>query len=373
MKRLSYLVFFSLFLLLTLSPCRAAGEPSDGWTARLPEAVADQFPDAVAEKSAEGDLPGAAAALDVGFFASFFSRSFALALEKDGPALATLFAAVLLAALIAAFAESAGPGVGRALHFASGFCTVLAALQLLHPVWQAVSDALSVIGLILKSLLPAVTALGAAAGEPTAAAVHGVWISLLLTLLEQLCEAVLAPLFGVCFGFVLLTAFSRFSDMPDLAGAAGSVSRLFTLFAALIGAALSAVLTGQSVLARRSDGLLLRSLKFASGNLIPVVGGALSEATSHYLASLSVIRSAAGTITAGALIVSILPILLRLFLCRAGLALAGTLAGLFGCAGESAALREAAVLPDLALALLSLCAVLFLIQLGVFAVSAVPA
>lgn len=369
MKRLPLCIFF-LCLLLAL-PCRAEGtegligELYDG----LPSEAVDALPDELSEGLKE-EGGTAVRLLDASFFLNFFSTSLQAALGECGEPLLLLFGCVMLAAFLHTLADTAGGESGRAIAFASGLGVTLACFEVIRPLWEAASSLLDTMGLIVKSSLPVMTAIGSASGAVSGTVVHATWLTVLLTLLEQLGDAILSPLLSVCCGFILVCAVSRAAGASDLGGTVRAIRSAFLLFLSLLTTVLVAVMSFQTVLAKSSDSALLRSVRFASGSAIPIIGGALSEAASSYLGSLAVIRSAAGTLVAASLVVAALPLLLRLFFCRMGFSLIATMADILGDGKSSAVVKEAASVLELLLSMMALLSVLFILIAGVFASAA---
>lgn len=103
-----------------------------------------------------------------------------------------------------------------------------------------------------------------------------------------------------------------------MSGVSGELKKALTFLLAAAGTVFTTVMAHQTALAKSADSVALRSLKFASGNMIPVIGGALGEAADGYLAGVSLIRSASGTLAAAAVISYVLPALLKIAVLRAG-------------------------------------------------------
>lgn len=363
-----YLIFSVLLLLALSLSCRAVTpeEAIADYYNTLPPAVADAIPSEVAKQLEEGDAT-ATARLDATYLFDFLGATLTGTLRESLPSLMTLLGTVLLAALLRALSLTVGDTAGKALRFATGLSLILALLRVVKPAWQQATDTITGMGLLSKSVLPLITLLGTASGSVSSSTVHATWLTALLTLLEQLGETILPTLFGIAFGFLLLSLFLRLTESGDLSGLVGSIKTIFTVLLTGIGTALSAVMTFQGVLAKSSDTVLLRSIKFASGHLIPVVGSTLSETAGSYLASLGLVRSAAGTLVALSLLLFVIPPIGNLLVCRLGFLLASTVAGILGCSQEGDTIREAAALLDLALATVAILSGIFLLLAGVFA------
>lgn len=340
----------------------------------LPSEVADALPEGLEKELAGGSEEQGqitSSLLDVSFFSKLLTTSLRVALGECASPLLLLGGCVILASLLQVFAEGVGHESRRAISFAALLAMTLAVYEVLSPLWEASLITLETIGVIIKSSLPVMTAIGSASGAAAGTTVNATWLSLLLSLLEILTESVLAPLFSICLGFLLISSVSRAGGISELGGTVKAIRSTFLLLLSVISTVLVAAMSFQSVLAKSSDTVLLRSVKFASGTAIPIVGGALSEAASTYLSSLAVVRSTAGTLVATSLVICLLPLCLRLLLCRAGFSLLATMAEILGDNRSGSLLREAAALLELLLAMLALIGVVFVFFVGVFAASAV--
>ncbi|MBQ4065956.1 MAG: hypothetical protein IJD10_07635 [Clostridia bacterium] len=369
MKRL----LLPLFLLLLLAlPCHAAPpeEAVKDLYDSLPPDVADALPEGLEEQWKE-DAPTAAASLDIAFLFNAVGGFFTKAVKDSVGPLIALAGTLLLSAFLHTFSNTTGEIAGRTTAFASQIAVLLAVFQTVKPLWDQTANTVKSIGLLTKTTVPAMTALCVASGSLSSSAVQATWLSALLALTEQLTETVLMPLFGIAFGFLVVSLFTRHTEGGDLTGVVSGIKGAYTLLLTVFGTVLTVIMTYQSVLAQSADTVLLRSLKFASGIAIPVVGGALSETAGSYLASLSLLRSSTGILSAVAVLLCVFPPILSLLIYRFAFSVLASFAGILGCHAEGEAVREAAGLFDLALATVAIVGAVFLILAGVFASTAV--
>ena len=271
--------------------------------------------------------------------------------------------------LLSALLNSAGAAAagGEAVALSSAVSVTVTLFGAITPLFKLTSDTLSGIGLIIKGILPVMTGIYAMSGNITAASVNSTWLMLLLTFLETLTESLLMPLLCTCTGFIAVTTLSRFTGAPDMSGVSGELKKALTFLLAAAGTVFTTVMAHQTALAKSADSVALRSLKFASGNMIPVIGGALGEAADGYLAGVSLIRSASGTLAAAAVISYVLPALLKIAVLRAGLSAVAAGAEIMGRGKEAAVVREAGEVLGIAVALICTASVLSVIAVGVFA------
>ena len=354
--RRALLVIAALILLL---PLRAGAEGVSDMYGALPDGVRDSLPDRLENDISENG-ESAVASLGAEYIASLAASALKAAFAYSVKPLAAVIGVLLLSALL----NSAG---GEAVALSSAVSVTVTLFGAITPLFKLTSDTLSGIGLIMKGILPVMTGIYAMSGNITAASVNSTWLMLLLTFLETLTESLLMPLLCTCTGFIAVTTLSRFTGAPDMSGVSGELKKALTFLLAAAGTVFTTVMAHQTALAKSADSVALRSLKFASGNMIPVIGGALGEAADGYLAGVSLIRSASGTLAAAAVISYVLPALLKIAVLRAGLSAVAAGAEIMGRGKEAAVVREAGEVLGIAVALICTASVLSVIAVGVFA------
>lgn len=359
--RRALLVIAALILLL---PLRAGAEGVSDMYGALPDGVRDSLPDRLENDISENG-ESAVASLGAEYIASLAASALKAAFAYSVKPLAAVIGVLLLSALLnSAGAAAAG---GEAVALSSAVSVTVTLFGAITPLFKLTSDTLSGIGLIMKGILPVMTGIYAMSGNITAASVNSTWLMLLLTFIETLTESLLMPLLCTCTGFIAVTTLSRFTGAPDMSGVSGELKKALTFLLAAAGTVFTTVMAHQTALAKSADSVALRSLKFASGNMIPVIGGALGEAADGYLAGVSLIRSASGTLAAAAVISYVLPALLKLAVLRAGLSAVAAGAEIMGRGKEAAVVREAGEVLGIAVALICTASVLSVIAVGVFA------
>ncbi len=357
------IIFFTVLSMLLLLPlcAKAASEEI------LPE-LYESLPKDVKDTLPSGSTPEEVInGLSPSFIGGMFESMLGIALGEALKSLLIIVGIITLSAVMRTACDTSGDGVRRGVDFLTGATALLSLFSFLMPIKSLVSDCLSGIGLLIKAALPAITAIGAASGGISSSAVSGVWLTALLTLIEQLAENLAAPLLSACFGILIVSAISRYTDSSDFSEVLGGIKYAVTLILSILGTVFTVIMSRQSVIAKSSDGVLIRSVKFASGNFIPIVGGSLAEAATSYMSGLSVITSSMGMLTTASLIFYILPIILRLAICRIGLDLTSAYSLMLGCKNEASIIKEAKAILDLCLALISLCSIIFIIAVSVFA------
>ncbi len=367
MKRLIPLFVLALLILLP-TRVRGSDDPLSEIYSSLPETIADSMPDGLGEEISEGNGAAALSSLDGDFFLGFITEGLGKAMSEAAPLIASLLFTVIVSSLISSCGKGGSESVGRALSFASGVAVSFAGIGIIKPLADEFLGMVNTFGGIMKVSLPVMTAICCSSGQLSSASVNATFLSGLLTLTEELGKGVLSPLISVLIAFAVVNSVSSTVGI-DLSQTAGGIRKLFIFFISLIGTVLTVTLAFQSVIAKSADGILLRSIKFASGSSIPIVGAALSEAAGAYLGSLSLIKGSAGTLIAAAIALSALPVILKLFAVRLGLLFTALVSDMLGAKGNC--IRDLSSVIDLMIALSALISTVFVIAAALFA-SVIP-
>jgi stage III sporulation protein AE len=209
-------------------------------------------------------------------------------------------------------------------------------------------------------MIPVMGALYALGGNMGRAAVNAELLMVFLALCQYISTTVTPPVCAVCMSFSLVDALGVKLTLAPLG------DRIKKWYASLLGLVmflLSLALSTRSVLAGRGDTLGMRGVKYAVGNMIPMVGGAVAGTLSTVAAGVTALRGICGV--SGIILVALLllPTLVELLLTRALLNLSATVASMLSCDGEAKLLSEMASLHGYLAAAASICAVVFMIAL----------
>jgi len=196
---------------------------------------------------------------------------------------------------------------------------------------SAVSTATAYIGRIcsmMTAMLPVMEALLLSSGSVTRAAMNGTSLMIYITLTENLTQLVLVPLAGALFALSCASGMFEGVNISSLISGIRRITMTALGFFLLI---FSFVLGVQNSLAKGADSLTIKTVRFALGSSVPIVGGAVSEALTTISAGLDLIRRTAGGMALVMILFIVLPPLLTLVLTRGVLLLCKTCAELLEC------------------------------------------
>ncbi len=304
-------------------------------------------------------------AFDFRFFSELGIRILAESVPDAARSFALLLGLFLVASILHVLKSTiAVPTLQTAMDLA---CMVAMAGAIFEVTETAFGFAESYIGALssfLKSITPMMAAFMAASGNFTSASVISGVIFLAVSLLERIAAGVLFPLIRLS---LCLSVISAVFGLPGVGGIAPYIRKIISYIFGFVTLCLSAVLMFQGIIAKSADSLAIRGIKFAIGNFVPFVGGAVNEALSTVIGGLSTIKAATGVV--GAVIVALLAAVpvIRILLHKMFLELLSFIAGLLGLNGETRLMSEVASFLGYTAAIMAITAVFFVLSLSMMA------
>lgn len=125
------------------------------------------------------------------------------------------------------------------------------------------------------------------------------------------------------------------------------------------------VLSVRTSVSSAVDESTVKTIKFASSNFVPVIGGAISDSAAAVAASLSVTKSTIGVFGVMSVIAVFAPAFLKLFIWLAGLELSAALSETFHLDSLKNSLKNLADALTVLVVIMFFCMVIFLINFGV--------
>ncbi len=366
----SFILLFSfLFFLLPVSADDADREEAvtsvpdeyGDFLEQIPPSVSELLPDGIFSQEA-GEISDAVGEM------SSFSYLLRTVLSLIGleihaclQLLALICGILLLAAvcrtLRASFLRDA---VGRAFSFCTTLVILISLIAVGYENILAVTDYFSTLNGLTAALLPLTGALYAMGGNVSAAVASSAGLSVFMTVLEELVGKTIVPFCGLCLAFATVGALEPSLRTGTLLS---TVKKNYSTALTFLMMLLLAMLTMQNTLGARADTLAMRSAKFALGNMIPVVGGSVSELFRSVSAGVSYLRGTLGICAVLLLLLTLFPTLIKLFLIRLTWQICASFADLLGCDSEKKLLEEFASLGGYLIAAVSICSSVLLLSL----------
>ena len=187
-------------------------------------------------------------------------------------------------------ASSGGDGLGVTTLAATLSITAIAVGDV-HSLLALGEEAIFNMETMGDVLLPAVSMATAASGTPAMAVVkHGATI-LFSDFLIQLIDALLIPL---CYAFVAANVAWAALGNDGLKRIGGLIKWLITIILSVVLLVFVGYLNLSGVISGGADAATVKAAKFTISNMVPVVGGVISDTAETLLAGASVLRNAVG-------------------------------------------------------------------------------
>lgn len=248
-----------------------------------------------------------------------------------------LLAAVILCAYVGGLKDSLGnTGVNSVYQTvcALAVCTV-ATVPFLGCV-RAVNDALSGVAVFMGSFAPVYVATLAAGGNVSAAFSYQTVLLTVSQLLGFLTGGVLLPLLSAALAMGMVTAVS---DNGKIGKIGETLLKTVTWTLGTVSALFTSVLTVNGMLGAAGDGLGNRIARLSISSMVPVVGGALSEAFLTVKGCIGVVRTTVGAFGVFSALLLLLPTLVRCVCWQLCLWVCVTVADVFEVGGISGLLK----------------------------------
>ena len=363
------LVLLAVAAWVALCPLQAAAEEGEAVTMppaygdladAIPPELSDLLPDGLFSEKLEEAVTAATELTDWRYLLNALLSAVGLRLDETVELLCVLVGLILIAAVCGRLREGLGGGSGELFGFCLRLALYTAMILQTAGMVETVIRYFDRLITLTGGMIPVMGTLYALGGNLGQAAVTSELMLVFLTVCQYISVTVTPPVCGVCMSFSLMDALGVKLTLSPLC------DRIKKWYASLLGLVmflLSLALSTQSVLTGRADSLGMKGVKYAVGNIIPMVGGAVAGTLSTVAAGVTALRGVCGV--SGILLVALLllPTLTELLLTRAILNLAATVASMLACDGEAKLLSEMGSLHGYLAAAASICAVVFVIAL----------
>lgn len=372
-------ILFFLGIAVCLFSLPASGEEADGEAVTmppdyadlescLPSDIVDLLPEGLFSEKAEEALNAATEITDWQYLLNAVLSAVGLRLEDAVGWLCTLIALILIAAVLGKLKESIGGGSGDLLGLCLRLALYTAIIVQTAGMVEIVQVFFAQLNAFMGGMIPVMGVLYASGGNLGQAAVSGEVTLISLAVCEYISSTVTPPVCAICMSFSLMDAIGLRMTLAPLCE---QVKKWYAWLLGLVMFLLSLALSAQSVLVGRADSLGMKGIKYAVGNMLPMVGGAVAGSLGTVAAGVSLLRGVCGVSGIVLVALLLLPALVQLLLFRTTLRLASAVAAIMGCEGEARLLTEMASLHGYLAAAVSICAVTFILALSLLAHSTV--
>ncbi len=369
--KLKIVIVSLMILTFLLSPTVNAeetgniGKEYEEMLGSLPNDVAELLPEKLFSQNADEVAEGAKTALSFSYILNVIFRVLGLNIESALKLLAKILGVLVLAAIMNTVKTSfSSPSVSSAFSVCSSCAVFLTAVAAQTEIVKSVSEFFSRLCIFTNTLLPLGGMLYAMGGNVASAVVHHSSLTFFMIIVENLCAKTIMPISGVCMA---LTAVGAVAPDMNISGIGAFFKRTYTTVLAFLMTIFITVMGGQNLLASKADTLSSKAAKFAMGNLIPMVGSALSNTLGTVSSSVEYIRATVGVVGIIAIVLMVVPTIITLLLTKFVFSLLTGAADVLGCGTEKKIIGELASINGFLLASASICSVCLIFIMTLFA------
>lgn len=360
-------------MLITFSLCVCAKEVDDpingfsfsGIKELIPQEVAEVLPNEVFSERGTNAVKSVDEAFDVRNVLSYITNSIFAAVPSAVSHFAILLGILILSSAFGVLSDSLkSTYISQAVKFAVALSLVASLFSWQKQMFESASGYLTGLTSLMNGLLPVMGTVYALGGNISSAVVQSGFTMLMLAVCENAVIYVFMPILKVCFGFALVTAVS--GGKPDMSGVSKTVKGMYTAGISFLMLIILLMLTARNMIASGSDGFAAQTVKFALGNFIPVIGGALGDSLGAVTSGLTLIKNGTGALGVLLILFMTLPIIVSLMVNNVVLSILSIISGILGCEFEKKLFDEAKELSGFAMALCGICALTFILSIAVF-------
>lgn len=243
-----------------------------------------------------------------------------------------MFLAMLSVVILSSLVENLGD-TAKKESIVKVFCIIsvlVSVLILTDPVCDCInqaSEAMSEGATFMLGFIPVFASITAGGGSIASAGAYNVIVVFAAEIMVQIASGVLMPLLSMT---AALSIVDSINPGISLSGMIEGIKKLVTWGLGLMMTIFVGMLSIQSIIGNSADTLSVKTAKFMVANLIPVVGGAVSDAYTTLKGSLGMLKSGVGGIGIIVIIMTVMPTVINLVLYRLAISGAGMIAEITG-------------------------------------------
>ncbi len=256
----------------------------------------------------------------------------------------------------------------KILKIVTAFGVLCVALNVILPLSSCITRVISAIRLssdFMLVLIPVLVAVLSVSGNPVLALSYNSLCFAAAQVVTQIADKFIRPLIQIILSLSIITSVNESMHFEKLI----LFIKKFAMF--LISAVATIFITLLSVkgmLANSADGVAVRGIRFLIGNIIPVIGGAVSDAYLSIIGTMSIVKNTVAVFAVAVIAVTNLPVLAECICWVLALNLLEVLADIFSLKGISVMLASCASAVSLLGVLLLLITLTFVLSIGLLMV-----
>lgn len=288
-------------------------------------------------------------------------------LKDNGRSVVSSFGLIMSAVVLCCVIHALKFGSSESLDTATAYISIIVlsgvTYSVLYNLFVFAVAALESLTVAMTSFMPIMASLYAFGGAAASGAASASGLAVFLTALSAICSKVILPLLQISFALCLSSAIPGGINLSSVTSLVRNTATILLSFAFTL---MGFVLYLQTAVAAASDSFFSRSVRFASGVFVPVIGSMLGDASRTVISSVSVIKSTVGAAGVVVILSLVLPPFLITVLHKFLLSLCSVLAKSLGCERESAFLCDLGGVLGILMALIGGATAVCLIAMATF-------
>lgn len=240
-------------------------------------------------------------------------------------------------------------------------CAALSVIASAEVMINAATEFTENICYITNGMLPVISFIFLSSGSTVTAAASSSGMLLMITVVENILNYVIIPLTRIMCAVSVAASVSD-NGLDELSGIISSVLKY--IFVGIM-SIFSFILAIQTAVSSSADSLMLKTVKFAVGNGIPIVGGALSEAVNTVAHSLGYIKNTCGAAAIAVLMMMCFPTVITLIMHKLSMMICGTAAKMLGCDAENKLFSSASDISSVLLSFTISISIMFILAVSI--------
>jgi stage III sporulation protein AE len=270
---------------------------------------------------------------------------------------------ILSSALNAMRSSISSASLGAAMRFCMTGAVMASIIGVQFSQLESVALFFERISSLMQAMIPVGSAVLAMGGNISTAAASSASLGIFLGVCETICAKTVIPVTCCCTALALC---NTLSSEIGLRGFASAIRKTYTFILGAIMTLLIATLSSQTALTAAADSAGARAAKLLTSSAIPIVGGTVGDTLRTVAGGVSYLKSIVGISGIVFVVLLLLPVLISLVLTRLVFLLTSGVADMLGCETEGKLLSELSSVWGVMIAVVSMCAVMFIFALVIF-------
>lgn len=253
-------------------------------------------------------------------------------------------------------------GIKNTFALFSSACVSLTVFNVCVTLCNRTAQYIRVLCGVMNSFVPVMTSIYIMSGRISSAAAANVSMAIFISLIEDFLLVALLPAVQICTCLSIVGSVGE----NDLSGISKVIKNTFTAVIVFVMSLFMFIFSGKNLISQASDSVSLRTVKFAIGSFIPIVGSSVGDALKTVSAGLTLVKNSCGVMALVTIGFILIPVIISLILNRMSFGICSGIASLTGCKKEAKLISEADSICGFMLAMVTCTAILFVFAIAVF-------